>query len=490
MFKEIKRLSLQSIVYGIGHFLVRGAQFIVIPIYTNYLNPAEYGAASVVISWIGCFNVIYLLGMDVAFLRFFIVEKEPGQKRLIFSTCFLLLLIVGSLFSVIISHFSPGFSELMFKSPNNALFVRYSAWILWLDALSTLPFLILRAEERAKMFVWLKLLGVIVNLIMNVIYIVFLKKGAEGIFLSFIWSSVISLILVTPYIRKTFLLTFNVNMLKEILNFGLPYILPGLSIWALDLIDRQQIEWYLGAEPTGIYSANYKFGMVMALFVAAFRFAWHPFFLSIREQSNAKQIYSRVLTYFVGLSGWFYLLMSFFVQDIAMIQWNGKYLLGKEYWSGLPTIPLIMLGYVFYGVHVNCIVSIYLTKKSIYLPLVTVPAALLNIIMNIVLIPRYGIMAAAFNTAVAYFVMAAAQYRLTQWIYPIPYELGRIVKLIVVIGILFLIGYWDWIEYQLLLKIVLVVAFPFLLKKFGFFKKEELGKFKEIWQKRKRFVEP
>ena len=314
--------------------------------------------------------------MDVAFLRFFITEKDNERKRAIFTTCWLLVLGAGSIFSFFVFYYSSYFSLLIFQSPQYGGLLKYTSGILWLDALAVLPFLILRAREQAKLFTILKLGEVVINLIMNVVYVVFLRKGAEGILLSFVWSSAFSLIVVFPLIYRHFKLLFDGEALKEILHFGLPYIIPGLSIWAMDLIDRQIIQYYLGEGATGVYGANYKFAMAMALFVAAFRFAWHPFFLSISDQPDAKLIYARILTYFIGFSGWCFLALSFFIKDIITFPIGNGSVLGPDYWGGLDIIPLVNLGYVFYGIHVNCVVSIYLTKKSYYLSINTALAAL------------------------------------------------------------------------------------------------------------------
>ena len=486
MFKEIKRFSIQSVIYGVGHFLVRGAQFIVTPIHTNFMPIEEYGVAQVILTWVACANVIYLFGMDVAFLRFFIIEKDNERKRAIFTTCWLLVLGAGSIFSFFVFYYSAYFSLLIFQSSQYAGLLKYTSGILWLDALAVLPFLILRAREQAKLFTILKLGGVIINLIMNVVYVVFLKKGAEGILLSFIWSSAFSLIVISPLIYRHFRLLFDGDALKEILNFGLPYIIPGLSIWAMDLIDRQIIQYYLGEGATGVYGANYKFAMAMALFVAAFRFAWHPFFLSISDQPDAKIIYARILTYFIGFSGWFFLALSFFIKDIITFPIGSGSLLGPDYWGGLDIIPLVILGYVFYGIHVNCVVSIYLTKKSYYLSINTALAAILNILLNIYFVPVYGIMASAFSTAIAYLFMAVLQYFISQRLYPIPYETGRIFKLIFINTVLFSAGYWNLVPYQISVKIVLIILYPLILKKMGFFNREELDRLKNMWQSRRR----
>ncbi|MCK4966773.1 polysaccharide biosynthesis C-terminal domain-containing protein, partial [bacterium] len=158
---------------------------------------------------------------------------------------------------------------------------------------------------------------------------------------------------------------------------------------------------------------------------------------------------------------------------------RGLHFFGPEYWDGVKIVPVVMLAYVFYGLYVNLIVGIYIKKKSIYLPYITGAGALVNIGLNILLIPVWGIMGAAVAAAVSYFIMAGLMFASVHKIYPIQYEYARLAKIVIIAGICFTAGYWGYAPFQPFLKIALFILFPLLLKLTGFFEKEEIAKLKE-----------
>jgi len=215
--------------------------------------------------------------------------------------------------------------------------------------------------------------------------------------------------------------------------------------------------------------------MAMAVAVASFRFAWHPFFLSIAENKNAKDIFARVLTYFVTIAGWLYLFITFFIQDIVAIQvpFIGGNLIRQEYWGGMSIVTVVMAAYIFYGIYVNFVVGIYIKKKSLYLAAITGVAASINIVLNFYLIPRFNMMGAAVATVTAYACMALMLALVTRKLFSIQYEYGRLLHVAIIIGTFIFLYVNFFNEYNLLLKFIILGAYPFILLISGFFKPDE-----------------
>jgi O-antigen/teichoic acid export membrane protein len=247
----------------------------------------------------------------------------------------------------------------------------------------------------------------------------------------------------------------------------------GLAVIVMDQIGRFFLDRMVGEEATGIFSAGYKLGMFMGLVVAAFRFAWHPFFLSTSKQDDAPGIFARVLTYFIGVTGFFFLVISFFIEEIVHFQIAGAGILGEDFIAGTVIVPIIMLAYIGFGVYANFVVGIYLKRKTIYLPFVTCVGALVVVLVNLILIPRYGIMGAAWATFLAYYAMAATLYFVSRRLYYIPYEIGRIMKLILVYAVLFFLGYNVLADASILYRLFLLVSVYPLLRVIGFFHADE-----------------
>ncbi len=497
LLASLKRLTRHSAVYGIGHILTRGVGFLLLPLYTNYLDPNGLGVAAIVFLYLAVMTILYTYGIDSAFLRYFILSDDAKERIRIFSTAFLSVLLTTILFSglnylfadwlaqkVVIANAAQFIEGLSQKSrvwqyfSQAPLYFRYSAGILFFDALAVLPFLILRAEEKSRMFALLKFLNAVVNLGLNILFVAVQRKGVQGIFLANLFSSGFTFFTVLPYILRHFRPAFAVSELRRLLAFGLPYIPSTLAVVLMDLVDRFILKAIKGYEILGVYHANYKLAMIMALFVAAFRFAWHPFFLSTSKEAHAKQVFAKVLTYFMTACVGVYLFISFFVQDLVHLRFGSVYLIGPEYWSGLSVVPIVMLAYIFYGAYLNFLIGVHLEKKTGYLPFITGLGLAVNIIGNLLLIPSLGMHGAAWATVASYIVMAASLYVVGQRLYRIEYEFGRLAKLALVTA-----GYMAalrWMQPGFGVRLALILLFPAALLLIGFFEKQEISAVKSI----------
>ncbi|MFQ5824189.1 MAG: lipopolysaccharide biosynthesis protein [bacterium] len=480
MLNSLKRLTKHSAIYGIGHILTRSIGFLLLPLHTNQLPTDQYGVAGVVFTFLALLVIVYTYGIDAAFLRYFILSNDPKKRRQIFSTAFWAVFVSACVFSILIYLFALKISRIIISEGDFSQIVRLTSLILLFDSLAFLPFLFLRAEEKSIPFVALKFINIIINVSLNVLFIVVLKKGVEGIFLANVWASGITFILMVPILLKQISLDFYWSDFKELLQFGLPYLPSTLAVVALDLIDRFILEKMAGLEVTGIYNAGYKLGIFMNLFVSAFRFAWHPFFLSTSKQENAKEIFSKVLTYFTTLGTGIFLIISFFIDEIVRLKIFGFTLFGSDYWAGTQVVPIILLSYLFYGMYVNFIVGIYLEKKTHYLPFITGTGAFVNIVANILLIPRFGMMGSAYATLLGYAVMAVSLYFFAQRYYAIRYEFGRLIKLVAVLAVIFYFGNYFQGSWEVFIKFALLLGFPILLFLTGFFEKKEVDTLKGL----------
>jgi O-antigen/teichoic acid export membrane protein len=342
-----------------------------------------------------------------------------------------------------------------------------------LDALRLLPFLALRGEEKSIQFVILNSLNIAVTLVLNLLFVVVLKQGVTGIFVANLIASAFTLATAFPIFRQWLRFSFSRSDLFDLLKFGIPYVPSGLAVVVMEQISRFFIARRLGEAATGIFSASYKLGIFMALVVAAFRFAWHPFFLSTSRQEDAPAIFARVLTYFMAVMAFLFLLISLFLPEIAGFHVGAVGLMGKEYLEGLPIVPVVLLAYILYGLYANFIVGIYLKKKTVWLPFITGSGTLAAIAANLLLIPRLGIAGAAWATCIGYGVMAAAMFVSEQVLYKIPYETGRIGKLVLVTAAAFYLGTGPAGAGGALIRILVIAGVLPTLVLIGFFRSGE-----------------
>ncbi|MDM7926942.1 MAG: oligosaccharide flippase family protein [bacterium] len=483
MLQSIKRLTRHSAVYGIGHIVSRSISFLLLPIHTNCLPPDQYGRATLLFSTLAILQVLFSYGLDVAFLRFFILGADRREKERVFSTAFWMIFITGVIFSSVLL-LNPGFfSGIIFRSDRFATLIRLSAGICLADALRLLPFLTLRAEEKPVEFVLQNSFNIVATLVLNLVFVVRMGMGIEGIFWANLIASVLTLISTARLFIRWLRPVFSKPVLAELMRFGIPYVPSTLAVVIMDQISRFFVDRMIGPEANGLFSAGAKFGMFMSLVVAAFRFAWHPFFLSTAKQKDAPAVFGRVLTYFAAVTGFLFLLFSLFIREIGGISFFGFRLIGAEFTSGLSIVPPILLAYVFYGAYANFIVGVYLKKKTAWLPFITGTGALVAVAGNILLIPLFGIHGAAWSITLAYAVMAGLLWAVNRKLYPIPYEWGRIFKIAAVTAFLYILGTFTPAGHSAWLRVgLLLAALPMLLA-VRFFKQGEIRTFRR-WLKR------
>lgn len=314
--------------------------------------------------------------------------------------------------------------------------IKYSAIILLLDSLAIIPFASLRLQRKVKTFAAIKIINIVVNVTANVLLLLKYHSGIEGIFMSGVIASAVTLVFLLPTILPMLSLKFAGKLYSALLKFGLPYIPAGLAAMMVQVIDRPILLALTNESTVGIYQANYRLGIFMMLIVSMYDYAWRPFFLTHADEPNAKQLFSRILTYFTLLSSIVVLLVSLYINDLVKFHiYHGRSIINPAYWSGLGIVPIILLGYLFNGIYVNLMAGIYIEKKTSHLPYITGIGAAINVVVNFLLIPRFGMFGAAWATFFAYSGMAIAIYLVSQKFYPVKYELGRLLKIGIALGI-------------------------------------------------------
>jgi O-antigen/teichoic acid export membrane protein len=486
MFDKLKRLGAETAIYGVSTIVGRFLTFLLVPFYTNVLpSTSDYGIVATVYAYIAFLNVIYGCGMESAFFRY-ASALEIGDAKQNFCTPFLSIFLTSLIFSSFIQLFSGPVAGLIGIGTGYASLVRYAAWILFFDALCLIPFASLRLQNRAKLFATIKILNIISNIILNVVLLLKFRLGVEGIFISGFASSGLTLFLLLPSIRKQFQLRFHRDLFRHLLRFGLPLIPAALSGIAVQVIDRPILKALTNDSVVGIYQANYRLGIFMMLIVSMFDYAWRPFFLTTAKEANAKEIFSRVMTYFVVGASFAFLLFSFFIGDIVRIHVLGHYFIKPEYWSGLSIVPVVLCAYIFTGMNTVLVAGVHIEKKTHILAYTTGLGAIVNVVCNYLLIPHFGMLGAAYATLFSYLVMAGSLYVIVQRFYFVPYEFGRIVTIAIVTALLFFlfsrVGFGGLALSSFIIKVLLLLAFPILLFLSRFFDSRELAALRRLFR--------
>lgn len=483
VFHKLSSLTKESVVYGFAHVLTRSVTFLLLPYYSHRMTSADYGELSLYYLFLAIVQTFYIYGLDIAYLRFYNLHDHGKSKAEVNGTVLLASVSTSLLISAVLALFSVELGRLLIHAPQDAASVPSNLLIcisiLFFDTISTFPFLKLRSDNRPLAFSAQKLINVAINLLLNIWLIEGMNMGLRGVLWANLISSIITTLLLLPDLAKDCKFRIDGPLLREMLVFGIPNVPTYLFVMVVELADRKALEVYRGVSEAGLYSAGYKLGMFMGVVNAAFRFAWQPFFLKHAQDEQAPRLFAKTMTYYVLAATSLLVWLTLFVPPLVQtkLPFVGS-LIAPAFWAGLSVFPIILAAHIFDGIYANLMVGIYLKKATRKLPLVTGVAALFTIAANIIFVPTYGMMAAAWITLVAFLIQAIALFLTVNSIYPISYEWGRITTLFVVGGIFTAIAalasltlYW---------RIALAVIYPLVLLALRFFPEDELRSIRRL----------
>jgi O-antigen/teichoic acid export membrane protein len=468
VFEQIKKLSGQTLIYGTGHIMARLVTFLLLPLYTNVFTAEEYGVISLAYVFMGFMGVVLHYGLDVALMKKYVQTKDE-ERTSFFSSAYVSLALTSLIFAICVSLGSDFLAPVILDGNYPKLIV-YIGWIIFCDILWSLPQLILRAEEKPTKYIVFSLTNVIATMTLNLVFVLVMKLGIEGVLLSNLIVSGSLLIMTFPIVLKRISLQhISGKHWKTLMTFGLPFLPAGIFSMFMEIADRYLLKWLTDMETVGLYSAGYKLGMLIMLAVMGFNMGWQPFFL--KAGSDQKTVFARITTYVLAILGFLWLLLYIWVDDIVRFQIGGISFYGEAYWSSTAIVPVIALGYWFHGVYILQVPGMYLQEKSKNLMIVRAVGALTNILLNIILIPDYGAMGAAWATCSSFAAMAFLIFYMNLQLFPMNYEWGRIIRVIMSIMFVFAMGYTmtdTWVN-----KLILSTAFPIILYLTGFMTKDE-----------------
>lgn len=430
-----KKLFKQTFVYGLATVLPRVLSVILVPLYVEVLLPEEYGIYATVMAFLILGNVLLSYGMETAFFRF--VTKDVSQKKIVQSTSLTSLTISSLVFLAVSLLFRNQIAAISDFKPE---YVTYGLWILALDALVVLPFVWFRANEKPMRYASIKILNVVINLGLNLFFFLVLPKWADSslfwqnlwdadnkvayVFIANLIASAITLIVLLPvYIKIGF--GFNKTIWKQMMKYALPVLVAGIAFSVNEAFDRILLKYLLPENiaevEVGLYSACYKLGMFMTIFVMAFRLGIEPFFFNHSSSKNAKNTYAAITKYFT-LFGCLILLVVVVYIDI----FKRILIPNSQYWEALKIVPLILLANLFLGIYHNLSVWYKITDRTKFGAYISVFAAVVTLGLNFLLIPYISYMGSAIATLAAYGSMMVLSYLYGRKYYNVPYDLKKI----------------------------------------------------------------
>ncbi|MDP7036674.1 MAG: oligosaccharide flippase family protein [Candidatus Marinimicrobia bacterium] len=442
---SIQALGKQSLIYGFGHILTRLITFFLLPLYTHMFTPEEYGVVSLVYAFMGLALILYRYGMDSALMKY-AVQKESQERGEYISTIYGLQVISGVIFSCIL-FFSKNIIAKTVLGVDQPEWIAVLSGVLLLDALWNLPVLLLRTEEKPVSFIAFNLINVLSTMGFNIFFVVILKMGILGVLIANLGASSIMFILSLPIIMKRVSFSsIQPVTLKIVLKFSIPFLPAGIFTMIMELGNRYLLFWMAGTQEVGLYSAGYKLGIFGLVVVMGFNMGWTPYFLKRGKEVNAKKDFSQIATFFLGLLGFVIVAVSLWVPEIMRFPIGTGTLIGKQFWSAENVIFCILFAYFFFGTYVIQLPGIFMREITNWIPIFRAIGATVNIALNILLIPRYGVIGSAWATVFAFLFMSLSVFIRSHKIYPVPYNWFACLYPAIFMGIVFITGDNVWVR--------------------------------------------
>lgn len=419
-----------SAILILSNFVLKGINFLLLPLYTKYLSPNELGISDTITSMTSIIFPLMVMGLDSAFSAFYFDEKEAAYRASVFKTVWKVLFIT-SFIPVFISFASPFFSDLLFGTEKYYLIIGISlisvSFNLWY-----LPFaLLVRMQNRMILFAGINVIASLSMISLNILFVSVLKMGVNSLIFS---TAIVQLVQVVLYFKLTKIriqeCKFSKTLFKNMMKFSLPLVPTALAAWLLTLSNRYILLYYCGEAQVGIYGIADRFGTIITLFSNGVYMAYTTYAYDKKDELDAKVQYSRILNGFCVAVLSVCFTISLFGKEIISIMAD------SNYETSFLMLAPILYGQLLYGINTIVGYAMGFKKKSYYNFISTFAGASINLLLCWILIPRFGAVAAAYSLCIGFFFMAVITYIFAQQLYYVDY---KIIKLFCSLIITFLI---------------------------------------------------
>lgn len=477
MLGDIKSLLKHSSIYGFSNLLQKGIGFIMIPVYTHYLTPGDYGILELMDLTINIISMIMGMRMGSAIIRYYHHYESPEDKQEVFSTA-LIFVVVSTLFLVCaLEFFTRPISGLVLGSPDYFRYFQIIFISMGFQTISTVPENWLLTQKKSLAYSIISIGTLFSYLSLNILFIVVYRMGVMGMLLSMIITKFFNTSALLILIRKDFRISFSREKLANMIWFGLPLIPESFCMFIIHFSDRFFVQKFCHLDQLGQYSLGYKFGMMLSYLVAEpFFRIWNTQRFEIAKNDNAQYTFAKFFTYFSFIMLFGALGISVFIEEVVQI------IAPDEYQGASAVVFLIVMSYVFYGMSNYFRLGIMLTYTTKYAAYVNMLSAFLNLIFNWYFIKNYGILGASFATLLTFFSHCLFTLLISQRLYYVPFEYKRILLLLAVSGIIYGLSEMIHMPFAavMITQCLLMLLFPALLYICGFFRQDELEKIKEL----------
>jgi O-antigen/teichoic acid export membrane protein len=473
----LRRLATTGAAYTAASIFSKLIAVALLPLYTRHLTTTDYGAAEVMYAAVVTASIVVRFGLLEALLRFYYQDDED-PARVVAST-FAGLFWLSTLAALIALPLAGPLSELLLdQSPAELAQIhatelaRIAIGGLWVLTMMEFLLTLFRVEERARAFFFTTLANVLATIAVTVVLVVGLGEGARGLLLGSYATGAVFVVGLIVLQRRRLSLRLDPPLLRRLFRFGAPTMPAEVSLYALNFVDRLIIVRSVGLAEAGLYSLAVKFAQAVNVLVRGFQLAWPPLAYSIRDDEEARGVYATVVTLFVAGC-------AFVVTGMWLYaRWIVRALAAPEFFDSYEAVGLLAAAVTLYALYMVMVVILGRTGRTEFNFPAAIAALVANVALNLALVPPFGIVGAAIALVASYLVVTVLMYVFTQRLFPVPYQWGRLARVVLSAAVLVAAG-------ELLMPTsgalgflgrgALWALYPLALRASGFFTPEERG---------------
>jgi O-antigen/teichoic acid export membrane protein len=475
MVRDIGRLIRQSGIFGVGIVLSKAVGFFMIPVYTRYLTPSDYGVLELLDLILFLATNIAAMGLFSAVFRFYATADTEKEKKEVVATALIfsaVSFLVGAALMIVAANWV---SRLAFGSAHFAHLVRIVALTFFFSNLAEVPMAYIRAKEKVVLFVTIGLARTVLGVLTMVFFLIVLRWGVEGVVYGGLLTNGIGGVALSGAVLALVPKKLSGPKLKEMLAFGLPLVPWSINMFILTFSDRFFLRHFGTLADVGIYALAYKLAMIIPFLVnVPFNLVWQWQQFEFAKRDDAKELYAKVTTYLLLAAAFVGLGIAVMARDALRI------MTPPSYWAAAHIVPLIILSYVFSALGLVVVSGIYVQKVTRRLVPIAMASALATLALNWLLIPRYLAIGAAIATVLSYALNLVLSYWQSQKFYFVRYHYVRnAATLGLAVGI-YLLSILPRLELKASIALNLLLVLIFVGLALGLLGREERGTVQQL----------
>lgn len=473
MLERLKSTVRDTFVYSLSNIAPKVIGVVLLPLYTKKLLLNDFGNWDLIDNIIQILAGIIILGQasSIIFLNNSKEYKYQKGTTLFTLTIFILgiCLVLVVVTEIIIAKYSAFFEHAQIK----AEYLRLTSYVVFFKVLNNLFLSKIRAEEESVFYSAVSVAGTLLLMILTIYFVAYENQGITGILTSAVIVEILTTLVLLVKIIPQLKARFSRTILSVALKFGIPLVFSAIGFLLLNQSDRFIIKFMLGSKYVALYGLGYRVAGVLNMFlVLPFSLGLLPVAYKYFGQPDDTRFFSKLMTYSTFFFVWGFVFLSLFSREIVKV-----FAAKNDFGSVYLLVPIILLSYVFSGMRLTASLGMMLTKNTKPIAWITLASSALNIILNFIFIPVYGIMAAAVNTLISFALFYVITQILSDRYLKIKYENFKLLLMVVVgsalAAVIYILPPMNFLIH-LLIKLALVILFPFILFIFNFFEKSEL----------------